>query len=221
MSTTYKTPLTVALCSLVLLIAAAPATLGSDPAPPPDVPTRGDQLPSAFVIAQPTVPPTVEVVEPLANGETVESFVNYDSGWWKSSFPHGDILRSDVSNAFFYKGPNGISLVFLHDDIKDGGGGEATINMTGLPAQGSWVVKDDPFDDYADDDAHWRWGPDRIDGGAYQGDMTNLTLLTIQATFEEARGGQIEAWHFLSGDPADPDRIELDPSLPLVVAGVD
>lgn len=119
-----------------------------------------------------------------------------------------DLERSDVSRLFLYEGPNGLSLVVIHDEPGDGSGGRVTFDFSGLPDSGAWVVPDDPFDSHSDDGYHWRWVSCCTDGGAFRGGLDDSLPVTIEPTFHDG----IDRWEFLSGDPRDPDVTILDRS---------
>ncbi|MGM0591182.1 MAG: cell surface glycoprotein related protein [Halobacteriota archaeon] len=122
-------------------------------------------------------------VTPLGDGsETVEEFYDYefDDTVEYSSNGTRSLQRNQVSQLFLYRGTNGTSLVFLHDAAGDEpGGGLVMMDIWGLPAEGSWAVGDDIYDEPTRDDiweldetsAHieWMWVPNRTDGGAFRG----------------------------------------------------
>lgn len=221
----------MALAAAALLITTIPAGLGAQPSQAsPDQVSATHEDPQAFLVVQASVPPVIEVVEPLSTGQTVEDFYDYGPN---AGHPNGDILREDTSNLFLFEGPEGLSLVTLHD-TDDGDGFHATLNFgtlpvagaaeaLGLPPEGSWVVQDDPGgssqDSYSTSHASWYSGSTYTDGGAYRGGLEGLMYLTVNATFEHYKGGTIEHWQFLSGDADDPDRVTLNPDLPVIVTG--
>lgn len=167
-------------------------------------------------------------VTALHTGETVEEFYNYLS-------PHShtttDIERSDVSNLFFFEGPDGTSLVVLHDKADDGhthgsdtGGGAVTFDITGLPTgSGQWVVRDDGEVSSTDTSPDWSWATQHTDGGAWRGGLDGDFSITIDPAFNDAaereplNPGTIDEWHVLSGDASNPERTTLDLDTPVTL----
>jgi len=87
-------------------------------------------------------------VEPLDGDEPVEAF--YDWGKevrsWSSEGTR-DLQRSESSQLFLYRGPEGLSLVVLHDRADDETpGGAASFTIRGVPDGATWAVKDDLYD---------------------------------------------------------------------------
>lgn len=167
-------------------------------------------------------------VTALSTGETVDEFYNYIS-------PHShtttDVERSDVSNLFLFEGPNGTSLVTIHDKANDGhthgsdtGGGAVTFDMTGLPTgSGQWVVRDDGEISATDTTPDWSWATQHTDGGAWRGGLDGDFTITIDPAFNDAaerdplNPGTIDEWDVLSGDADDPDRTSLDLEAPVTI----
>lgn len=119
------------------------------------------------------------------NPETERSDDSYTS---YSSYGTVELQENQVSAVFVYRGSEGTSLVFLHDE--HGGdsqanaphGGAVTFELRGLPSDGSWVVRDDYYDGGSQNDrwtaygeparsytVDWVWRDGRTDGGAYRG----------------------------------------------------
>lgn len=148
-------------------------------------------------------------VTPLSNGERIEDFYSYRRFGHPHSHTTTDIERSDVSELFLWEGPEGLSLVVLHDDRYDSGGGQVTFEFAGLPDDGGWAVRDDnPGNDtyYGRSRVFWQWGSSHTDGAAYR-DVSGAEV-TVTPDFDFG----IDSWQLLSGDAADPERIELDMS---------
>jgi hypothetical protein len=137
-----------------------------------------------------------------------------------------------VSNIFLFRGPDGLSLGFMHDVPNDGTGGAAHVTFTGLPTLpslepgglpegGSWVVQDDAngnpcgADTYSRTDVSWVWGGCCTDGGAFRGGLDGSFYVEIGAEFQG-----IDEWDFLTGDPAAPTRIPLSLDEPVYLIGV-
>lgn len=191
-----------------------------------------------FLIEQPTLPPLATPVQPLSNGDRVETFYALSNGRSATG-----LEQPDTSIIFLWEGPNGTSLVTIHDHPYDLGGGAATLNFTGYPAfgvpsqdplpaipgQGSWVVKDDTRDFKPPSEppnvVSWSWLDYYNDGGAYRGGMDGAFAVHVEPAFNDAAledprdPGTIDDWVFLSGDLADPTAIPLDLDAPLLIEG--
>lgn len=186
-----------------------------------------------YVIVQPTaVPPVVEVVTPLASPLGVRAFYGYDG----SANPPFDLMRPRTSQLFLYLGADGLSLVMIHG-AHNGRSGHANLTITGLPSPPTWIVEDDPTVLYRTDfynvtevrtpagsiynaTAGWYWVDCCTDGGALRGGFGSAAFAAkVEATFGPYAGNTIQAWHFLSGDRQDPDRIALNMTQPLFILG--
>lgn len=159
-------------------------------------------------------------VEPLSTGESIKDFYTYYDA---ESHTNTGIERSDVSELFLWKGPNGLSLVMIHDRRDDGSGGAVTFEFPVFPA-GSWIVKDDPGDKYHQSKADWSWADRHTDGGAYNlKNGSDFNLIRIEPLFNEKASrepltpGRIKEWQFLSGNAKDPKRITLNMEKKLVI----
>ncbi len=231
--------LTVAILALCLAIAPAAGAL-SDDASTLDQ-TLGSEDPGderTFAIEQPTVPPLVAEVEPLSNGERIEEFYRTPPGNSVTG-----LERADTSIIFLWEGPEGTSLVVVHDKPGSDGGGAATLNFTGVPAfgtadvgpvpglpgEGSWVIQESPGDfgppSQPPNVISWSWLDGENDGGAYRGGMDAAFTVIVEPAFNDDAlepprdPGTVDAWVFLSGDVDDPTTIELDMETPLVIEG--
>src|SRR6056297_3185688 len=99
-------------------------------------------------------------ISPLSNGEDVRSFYDYRnieneegaSRYTYSSYMPDHLTQSDASRLFLYDGPEGVSLVIIHNTVGGdrGDGSAATFRFDGLPDGGSWVVEDDDYGDQDD-----------------------------------------------------------------------
>ena len=144
-------------------------------------------------------------VESFGNGTTsVQEFYSYrnpvsePTGWYSAYGELADLLREDTSQVLLYNGSNGLSLVFVNDGVStvNGSGGTATIDVTGLPADGNWSVQDDDYpgqDDVFDvggSSAHveWVWNEgNRSDGAAFVGlGGSDWEEITVRPRFNEA-----------------------------------
>jgi len=185
-------------------------------------------------------------VEPLESGETIEEFYDYrnhqthpddvERDYSSHGTPH--LQADDTTILFLHEGPNGLSLVMVHDQLNgETEGGVADFEITGLPADSEWVVKNDDYDSDTNIDefdrgdgwasASWIWREGRTGGGAIQGGLDDEFSLTIDPAYNDnARfsdedeydhpeddfydDGEIDSIHVLSGDADTPDRIPLD-----------
>lgn len=163
---------------------------------------------------------TVEVV-PLSNGQSIERFYDYGNAEINSPLP---IAKSDTSRLFLWSGPNGLSLVVLHDEPRDGSGAAVSFEFDGLPTgQGSWVVRDDggDFND-GPTSPDWSWNNDNTDGGAFRGGLTNATI-TIDPKFNERASrnpltpGSIDRWEVVTGRATDPRNESLALDEPITI----
>ncbi|MDS0261033.1 hypothetical protein NDI56_16660 [Haloarcula sp. S1CR25-12] len=151
-------------------------------------------------------------VVPLSNGQTIEDFYNYGNNRVNSVLP---VFEEDKSQLFFWSGPEGLSLVLLHDHPDTDSVGAVTMAFDGLPIdQGRWVVRDDPPDYVNSTYINWHWNPKRTDGGAFRGGLTNESI-TIEPAFNDASDvpaggpGTVDAWQALSGRATDPNNESL------------
>ncbi|WP_267643233.1 hypothetical protein [Haloarchaeobius amylolyticus] len=162
---------------------------------------------------------TFEVV-PLSNGQTIERFYNYGNAEINSPLP---VAKSDVSRLFFWSGPEGLSLVLIHDKPRDGSGAAVSMDFDGLPGSGYWVVRDDSGDfGYSGTSPDWSWNNDNTDGGAFRGGLTN-TSVTItpyfndEAVREPLTPGTLDQWQVVTGRATNPRNISLDMDEPVTL----
>jgi len=153
------------------------------------------------------------------------------------------LQRPNASVVFLYVETNGtsddtVSLVFVNgnEGNQSSTGGYATVNITGLPADGRWAVKDDDYDrstsydDWSTEAGYtvvdWAWSAASTDGGVYTG-LDGNTSIVLNASFNEDAtfyendyyDGTVEEWELLSNESdGDVDRTELDPDEPLAIA---
>jgi hypothetical protein len=195
-------------------------------------------------------------VPAFTGDRTVEAFYDYriperfasetnggsdpGSGPYYASFGTETLQQDGTSLLFLYDGPEGLSLVVVHDSI-DGGpsdGGAATFEIDGLPDDGTWAVRDDYYLDpdsgeiattnydnwQVDGSTHvidWTWGDSGTDGGAFRG-LDGAFPVTIDPAFDEAAAlygehydGTVDSWQLLVPDGAGLQRMELDTSSPV------
>lgn len=217
----------ITLAVAVVALAVVPAT----------VTAQNDQT---FVVEQNS---TCVQVTPLGDGtQSVEAFYAYRSpattpeGAY-SSYGTKDIQQSQTSQLFVHNGTEGLSLVFLHDKLGDGGGGfVATAEISGLPADGEWAVEDDAYTnrddvfDHTNTSSHIEWvtNGNRTDGAAFRGlGSPNYSTIDIDIAFNDDSNrypfekwngppeqNHIEQWIVRSGSG---ETTELDMSEPVTV----
>jgi len=100
-------------------------------------------------------------VEPIQGAVPVEEFYDYrypyqsreDPSWGRSFSSEGTVpyQQDSASILMLYEGPNGVSLVAVHDkyhEERENGtaGSSVSWELTGLPEDGEWAVIDDDYD---------------------------------------------------------------------------
>ncbi|WP_324665177.1 DUF7282 domain-containing protein [Haloarcula sediminis] len=140
-----------------------------------------------------------------------------------------DLQAPNTSNVFLYTDTANDSayLVFVHGavDNESADGGVATFNVTGLPEDGNWTVRDDDYDANTSTDnwtvtnttstVDWDWDEEATDGGVYSG-IDNDTNVTIEPAFNEdaemygSADGVVESWQVLSNDSDNVTRTDLE-----------
>lgn len=200
-------------------------------------------------------------VEPLSGDVPVEELYSYRlpdgySGTGVHDEPGGPFFESVGTRAlqresttitFLYDGPNGLSLVVVHDRSAEQAaegddGGSVTWEVVVHDADANWRVKDDEYwntdsgepaetnyDDWnTDGNPHqidWTWAAGGTDGGVL-GYIDHETALQInpsyneQATlYDEHYQGEITEWEFISGSADGPERTSLALDEPVAVVG--
>lgn len=161
-------------------------------------------------------------VVPMSNGQRIGEFYDYGNSQINSPLP---IFESDTSRLFFWAGPEGLSLVVLHDEPSDGSGGAVDLAFDGLQFdEGSWIVKDDPndFDSGSRTRPAWTWNQRRTDGGVFRGGLTNSTIgitpyFNDEASNDPLTSGKLDEWQLLTGQATDPRTIGLSMDEPVSV----
>jgi hypothetical protein len=192
-------------------------------------------------------------LEPLSyEGLPVEQFYDYrtpdtqPSSFKYASFGTRQLQRKNTSIMFLYEGPKGLSLVVIHDKLDStGSGGAATFRLTGLPAKGKWVVKDDSYDGSTNRDTfdhsinrdwegkksatsviNWTWQGGRSDGAVYRGLSDEFKFkvhpafnknAALSSTGEGPYEGKVKKWEVLSGNVNNPTRTELKMQKPVTI----
>jgi exonuclease VII small subunit len=96
---------------------------------------------SSFVLEQDG---TEIPITPLSyDGQTIEEFYGFKDHGHNHSNTKTGLAQKDTSQLFLWDGPQGLSLVAIHDSPHNGTNGEVTFEFSGLPDSGSWVVRDD------------------------------------------------------------------------------
>lgn len=161
-------------------------------------------------------------VTPLQDGSRLQEFYDYGDFQLNTELP---VAESDRSQLFFWSGPEGLSLVVVHDKPNDGSGGAVDLTFENLlNPDGSWVIRDDGPDftrtGASLSEPHWRWAGSKTDGGAYRGGLNNRTITITPAFNEEATesaSGDIVDWQALSGQATDPVNHTLNMSEPVTI----
>lgn len=186
-------------------------------------------------------------IQPIRGDEPVEQFYDYrlpekyvsdeNGGSADDHRRYGSagtehLQRPRTSIAFLYRGPEAMSIVFVHGDVDVEDAGSVTFRISGLPSDGEWVVKDDLYRNSTADEVagtnydrwdveggdhrvDWTWGRNGTDGGAFRGLGDAFEVVVRPAFNEEASlygehfDGEITDWEFLSGPEGDPERIGL------------
>ncbi|OLZ40428.1 hypothetical protein A6E15_05250 [Natrinema saccharevitans] len=242
MSARLPTGTAAVVVTALLLVGGVAGQSGANTGPP--IAQTAAQPPDTYVVEQGSL---CQQIEPLSSGETVESFYEYRShethpegtDRFYSSYGTTHLQRDNTSSLFLHEGPEGLSLVTVHDRLDtETPGGLVTYEIAGLPAESEWVVRDDNYtaetrmDEFDRGDgwtsASWIFQEGRTDGGAIRGGLDGQFAVTVRPGFNEDSafadsrselydpdfdgGGEIERWDILSGAADDPDRTEL-PSL--------
>ena len=133
-----------------------------------------------------------------------------------SSFGTEHLQQNQVSQLFLYNGSEGVSLVMLHDKMRDGpSASTTTFRLSGLPDSREWIVEDDDYPNRDDEfihngtesTIHWKWAKHRNDGAVVRGleDTGSYSAIQIDPGFNEEAaywGNQPGDWPY-SGDSAN------------------
>lgn len=184
-----------ALLGLVVVLILVAGTVGASPT---GISTTQSDNETQFIVTQGD-----ECYQVSAIGgawENVSAFYGYRDN---SSRRTADYQDNNVSNLLLFHGTEGYSLVFIHN--RDSGpsdqswGGTATMEITGLPPAGEWVIMDDDYtgsdDQFTERGTRakisWKWVEGRTDGGVYRGlNTTNDLDIVVTPRFNE----DAEAW---------------------------
>ena len=175
-------------------------------------------------------------IDPLGNGsQSAEAFYDYRTpnteprSYNYSSYGTTHLQEDDTSSLFLYEGRDGISLVLLHDQhAGDTAGGAVTMEFTGLPDAGEWVIEDDSYEGRDDEFMHdrtssritWVYTDGRNDGAVFRGGLDDDVELTIDPAFNDAADfrlyeGTITDWQVLSATENGYERTSLDMTEPI------
>jgi|GEM_PF-1522666 len=153
-----------------------------------------------------------------------------------------DLQQPDVSIAFLYDGPDGLSLVVVHDRPRSEAGGSVSLTVRNVPDGAEWAVKDDLYVDPetgqeenfdvwdTDGDTHtvdWTWGSAHNDGGVLRLAADDFAV-AVEPAFNDAAAlwgehyaeDPITDWQFLSFPDGreNPERTSLDLDSPVTVS---
>lgn len=186
-------------------------------------------------------------IEPLGSGvQTVEDFYDYRTpetdpvGYTYSSHGTTHLQEANTSIIFLYQGHDGLGLVLVHGALDaDSAGGMVSMEISGLPAEGEWVVEDDNYSDDLEggpDDIFvheetesriaWVYSENRTDGAAFSGGLEDGFEIRIVPQFNEVVefspdehdvDPNIEDWQVISAAPGGYDRTSLDMESPMTI----
>jgi hypothetical protein len=201
------------LAALVGLVVVASLAYGTVPTPTGADPPAADG--STYAVEQGSRCAEVTPFEGTANASAFYDYRSHETeppGAY-SSYGTTEYQRSQRSQLLLYDGAHGTSLVFLHDKLGDQeGGGAVTVNVSGLPLSGTWVVEDDSYT-YRDDNFNhsgstseidWMWMDNRSDGAVFRGLADgNYDAITVDPAFGEeswAYQERNETWPWATDD---------------------
>ena len=163
-------------------------------------------------------------------GQSVSEFYGYTTDESADGEPYeantpSNISRPDTSYVFLYRADDGLSLVFIHGGGEKGQGGAASFDITGLPGDGEWAVRDDGYEEDPDTwnvgssraRIDWSWNQYHGDGGAFSG-LGDEFEITIEPSFNGAASldplapGEITNWRAITID-GDGERVGIDLAL--------
>jgi len=167
-----------------------------------------------------------------ANGASVGDTVQYASAGTT------DFQRAQTSILFLYQGPNGLSLVVVHGSVQSSDAGAVTFRISGLPENGSWIVKDDLYRDPDTNDKastnydrwdtdgtdhriDWTWGSSGTDGGVFRGLGDDFEVVIDPAfngdaaLYDQHYEGTVTDWELLNGSADNLERISLGKDEPI------
>lgn len=184
--------------------------------------TESDDAEQTFLIAQGDTEYEIEALDSEDyGGRTVEEFYGYGDGDGASANTPNGMEEAELSQLFFYDGPETTSLVVIHDEPNTGDGGSVTMKFAPLPREGEWAVPDDPWDvGYEDWRVTWNWFPCCTDGGVYKGGFETPFWTETFADFREGIDSEEygEPWVAVDGSGGGLERLPLDPNEPVVTA---
>ena len=124
----------------------------------------------------------VHSVIPYEDSKTAADHYSYSS-----AASHTGYEVSNQSRIYFYRQKGTltpVNIIFNHDKINSGVGGQTTFTYSPrLPAGGTWVADDDPGEaSSSNTQSVWEWDGEHTDGGVYQ--LPNGTnTFTIKSNF--------------------------------------
>ncbi|WP_157511675.1 hypothetical protein [Halapricum sp. CBA1109] len=100
-------------------------------------------------------------VVPISNDTTASGLFGDES--LNTTLP---LSAAQTSRLFVWSGPDGLSLVTVHNNRTSITGGSARFEYEGLPDSSQWAVRDDTDDTFdANGTAAWSWDAQEADGG--------------------------------------------------------
>lgn len=173
-------------------------------------------------------------VRGVRSNEPVTDFYGYVSNASEPNSQQSNtgLEEPGVSRLFFYRGPEGLSLIIIHGGGEGEQGGAATFEVTGLPSSGEWVVLDDNYEGAIDEFQlsgsravlNWTWGAQgRNDGAVFRGLGEDFEV-RIDPAFNEAAAldpvgdGRITEWQLLSATDGGFEAYSLPLDQPVVLS---
>lgn len=187
-------------------------------------------------------------IESLGNGlQTVEDFYDYRTpesepeGYMYSSHGTTHLQEPNTSILFLYEGRDGLGLMIVHGSLEGySAGGVASMEITGLPADGEWVVEDDsygedieesPDDIFLHDGTEsriaWAYSENRTDGAAFRGGLEDGFEIEIDPRFNDVVDfapsptegeSEISDWQVISSSDDGHERTSLDLNEPITIS---
>jgi len=162
-----------------------------------------------------------EDFRPLKGNVSASSFYDYDEGARRSQNP---LVERGESLLFVYEDPNGQLHLFIIHGPSDPRV-DAEFRIVDVPGRAEWIVEDDPADvwpnnvyDLEGERAEWSWGGfwmrNRSAGGVLGPLGEQFDLRITPEVFPEAH-----RLYFLSGDVANPERIQLNRRDTIAITG--
>ncbi len=145
----------------------------------------------------------------------VRDFYNYYDG-----SPHTSLEEEDALVLIPYKPPSGTtSLIVTVDDPASSSGGEAVLQISGLPRDSNVTLFDGSPTNYSFSPPHgrfhWDWGTGEADGVIITNLSSQFELEVELQSIENVTGATV-----ISGDLKLPERLNLDKEANVLLSGV-